>query len=145
MVIDVAKELNASVESIQTAPDFRRFLMQRNDEAIVVDLVHEYVFQIQTEKSIINGVRIDSPEEIMANKLLRVAFAFGNPRSRRYPRTRTCGFEFGKRIESGSEKRFGFDAGTTGLDLESDRNRRRFHLARRSFRFGTERLSGRVD
>lgn len=69
LVNAVAKELKASVESIQTAPDFRRLLVKRKTEAIVVDLVREYVFQIQTEKSVINGIRVDSPEEIMANKL----------------------------------------------------------------------------
>ena len=69
LVNEVAKELNASVESIQTSPDFRRLLVKRSDEAIVVDLVREYVFQIKTEKPLINGIRIDSPEEILANKL----------------------------------------------------------------------------
>lgn len=39
----VARELGASVESIQTAPDFRRLLVQREGEAIVVDLVRERV------------------------------------------------------------------------------------------------------
>ncbi len=66
---EVAKELNASVESIQTSPDFRRLLIRRDTEAIVVDLVREYVFQISPEKPTINGIRIDSPEEILANKL----------------------------------------------------------------------------
>ncbi len=66
---EVARELNASVESIQTSPDFRRLLIRRDTEAIVVDLVREYVFQISPEKPIINGIRIDSPEEILANKL----------------------------------------------------------------------------
>ncbi len=69
LVNGVAKELNASVESIQTSPDFRRLLIKRNDEAIIVDLVREYVFQISKEKPVINGIRIDSPEEILANKL----------------------------------------------------------------------------
>ncbi len=69
LVYEVAKELKASVESIQTSPDFRRLLVKRNEEAIVVDLVREYVFQIQTEKPVINGIRVDSPEEILANKL----------------------------------------------------------------------------
>lgn len=70
LVGEVAKELNASVELIQTAPDFRRLLLRRGDEeAIVVDLIREYVFQISPEKSVINGIRIDSPEEILANKL----------------------------------------------------------------------------
>lgn len=69
LVNEVAKELDASVESIQTSPDFRRLLVKRENEAIVVDLVREYVFQIEREKPIINGIRVDSPEEIFANKL----------------------------------------------------------------------------
>jgi hypothetical protein len=44
-------------------------LVKRGDEAVVVDLVREYVFQLEPEKSVINGIRIDSPEEILANKL----------------------------------------------------------------------------
>jgi predicted nucleotidyltransferase component of viral defense system len=69
LVNEVAKELNASVESIQTSPDFRRLLIRRETEAIVIDLVREYVFQISPEKPVINGIRVDSPEEILANKL----------------------------------------------------------------------------
>lgn len=66
---DVARALGASVEAIQTAPDFRRLLVKRGDEAIVIDLVREYVFQLEPEKREIGGIRIDSPEEILANKL----------------------------------------------------------------------------
>ncbi len=66
---EVAKELGASVESIQTSPDFRRILLTRGDEAIVIDLVREYVFQISPEKPVINNIRVDAPEEILANKL----------------------------------------------------------------------------
>ncbi len=44
-------------------------LIRSETEAIVVDLVREYVFQVSTEKPIINGIRVDSPEEILANKL----------------------------------------------------------------------------
>ena len=66
---DAAHALGGSVEAIQTAPDFRRFLIRRGDEAVVVDLVREYVFQLKPEKSEINGIRIDAPEEILANKL----------------------------------------------------------------------------
>jgi predicted nucleotidyltransferase component of viral defense system len=68
-VRDAARALGASVEAIQTAPDFRRLLVKRGDEAVVVDLVREYVFQLELEKREINGIRIDSPEEILANKL----------------------------------------------------------------------------
>lgn len=69
IVTEVLKILDATLESIQTSPDFRRFLVKRGNEAVVVDLVREYVFQLENEKREINGVRIDSPEEIMANKL----------------------------------------------------------------------------
>ncbi len=69
IVKDVARTLSASVEAIQTAPDFRRLLVKRGDEAVVVDLVREYVFQLEREKRELGGVRIDSPEEILANKL----------------------------------------------------------------------------
>ena len=69
LVNEVAKKLNGAVESIQTAPDFRRLLIRRQTESIVVDLIREYVFQIDREKREINGIRIDSPEEILANKL----------------------------------------------------------------------------
>ena len=57
------------MEPIQTAPDFRRVLVARRREAIIVDLIREYVFQIAPEKKEINGIRIDSPEEILATKL----------------------------------------------------------------------------
>lgn len=66
---EVATELEATVESIQTSPDFRRLLIRRGDEAVVIDLIREYVFQISNEKSVVNGIRIDSREEILANKL----------------------------------------------------------------------------
>lgn len=66
---EVAKSLSVEVEAIQTSPDFQRFLLKRKDETIVVDLIRESVYQITHEKSTINGVRIDSPQEILANKL----------------------------------------------------------------------------
>lgn len=69
LVREVAGELNAAIESVQTSPDFRRLLVTRGDEAIVVDLIREYVFQILPEKPVINGIRVDPPEEILANKL----------------------------------------------------------------------------
>lgn len=69
LVGEVAKSLGASVEPIQTSPDFRRLLLKRGDEAIMVDLIREYVFQVSPEKTVINGIRVDTQEEILANKL----------------------------------------------------------------------------
>ncbi len=69
MVAEIARECSATVESIQTSPDFRRLLVRRGEEAVLVDLVRERVVQLATEKLLINGIRIDPPEEILANKL----------------------------------------------------------------------------
>lgn len=69
LIHETAAELGARVEPIQTSPDFRRFLVTRNEEAVVVDLIREYVFQISDEKPLLDGIRVDTPEEIMANKL----------------------------------------------------------------------------
>ncbi len=66
---DVAGTFGATIEPLQTAPDFRRLLVRRGDEAIVVDLIREYVFQLDRKKLEIDGIRIDSAEEILANKL----------------------------------------------------------------------------
>ncbi len=69
IVHEVARELEADVESLQTSPDFRRFLLSRGNESIVVDLIREYVFQVDDQKRVFDGVRVDTPEEILANKL----------------------------------------------------------------------------
>lgn len=69
IVRETANSLGATIESIITAPEFRRILVKRGDEAVIVDLVRESVFQIEPDKREINGIRIDSPEEILANKL----------------------------------------------------------------------------
>lgn len=69
LVNEVAREMGADVESLQTSPDFRRLLLTRGGSAIIVDLVHEYVYQLDQDKRIVRGIRLDSPEEILANKL----------------------------------------------------------------------------
>ena len=66
---EVGRELRGTLEAIQTSPDFRRVLLRRGGEAIVIDLVREYVAQALTEKPLFNGIRVDPPQEILANKL----------------------------------------------------------------------------
>lgn len=69
LVREVAEAIGAGFEPIQTAPDLRRILVSREYESVIVDLVREYVFQVETDKRLVNGIRIDTPEEILANKL----------------------------------------------------------------------------
>lgn len=65
----VARELGANLEGVQTAPDFRRRLLRREAESVIVDLVLDRAAQIDPEKRRFGRVVVDSPEEIRANKL----------------------------------------------------------------------------
>ena len=69
VLADVARTLGASLEAIQTSPEFRRFLLKRGDEAVRVDLVRDYAPQVIVDKPERDGIRLDPPEEILANKL----------------------------------------------------------------------------
>jgi len=64
----VAHDLGSSIESVRTAPEFQRFLVTRGSESVVVDLVLERVPQL-ADKMRFGRVRVDPPEEILANKL----------------------------------------------------------------------------
>jgi hypothetical protein len=64
-----ARDVGASVEHVQTAPVFRRRLVRRECESVVVDLVVDAAPQGPQPKRHFGGVRVDSPEEILANKL----------------------------------------------------------------------------
>ena len=64
-----AIDTGATVESLQTAPDFRRRLVRRSGEGVVVDLVRDRGPCSALSKRDIAGVRVDPPEEILANKI----------------------------------------------------------------------------
>ena len=66
---DAARRLGAALEQLRSAPDFRRTLLTRGQESVVVDLVFERVPQLVVEKPAIGDIRLDPPEEILANKL----------------------------------------------------------------------------
>lgn len=66
---EIALQWGASLETIHTSPDFRRLLLRRGAEAVLIDLVRERVQQMVLEKPVISGIRVDPPEEILANKL----------------------------------------------------------------------------
>lgn len=66
---EIARQMGASLESIQTSPDLHRFLVRRDPETVLVDLVRERVSQIVPDKPTMQGIKVDPPEEILANKL----------------------------------------------------------------------------
>lgn len=65
----VAEEVGASIQALRTSPDFRRFLLAAGAESVVVDLVRDRAPQIHVEKLDRDGVLVDPPAEILANKL----------------------------------------------------------------------------
>jgi Nucleotidyl transferase AbiEii toxin, Type IV TA system len=72
-LVDAAAHLGCQLESRQRTPGFRRFVVTRRDEAVLVDLVRERVPQIFGEKPVHGAIRIDPPQEILANKLTALA------------------------------------------------------------------------
>lgn len=68
-LFDTADELGATVERLRTSASFRRFLLRRGTESLVVDLVRDRAPQLDERKTEISGIPVDSPSEIMANKL----------------------------------------------------------------------------
>lgn len=65
----IADELGLSLTVVQNAPGFLRVLLDRAEEAVIVDLVLERVPQLNPDKMLIGQIRIGPPEEILANKL----------------------------------------------------------------------------
>ena len=66
---DLALELGASLEALRTEPEFRRYLVRRGQAGVVVDLVRDRAPQLFPKKRAVGQLRVDLPEEILANKL----------------------------------------------------------------------------
>ena len=67
-----ADEVGARVVVTQDTPAFRRHVVSRGIESVVVDLVWERVPSVFPDKVERAGARIDRPEEILINKLTAV-------------------------------------------------------------------------
>ncbi len=114
----IAAELGASATTVQTYPDFRRLLVIRGAERCKVDLVVDRAPPLPIAKVTIDGVRIDPPREIAANKVcallsrseirdlvdLRALLQLG------------CGLE--QALEDAAVKDRGADAATLGWILD---------------------------
>lgn len=63
-----------AVRELQRHPGFRRYRVAHGEESTLVDLVHEPVLQIVPveEKPLRDGIRVDSLDDLIANKLCAV-------------------------------------------------------------------------
>lgn len=64
--------VGATLESLQTTPDHRRYLFSRGGESTRVDFVRDRGVQLM-DKSVRDGVAMDAVEEILANKITTLA------------------------------------------------------------------------
>ena len=71
-VADTGARLNASIASLQTAPQFHRYRVSRNEESVIVDFVKEIVPQITGVKNWVEGIVVDTLDDITANKVCTV-------------------------------------------------------------------------
>lgn len=69
VLADVASALGARLEIFQDAPGFHRVVLTEGQDALVVDLVRDRSVQLHTQKLEAGSLRIDPPDEVLANKL----------------------------------------------------------------------------
>jgi len=69
ILADVATAVGGTVEIRQDTPRFVRSVITRNDTAVIVDLVRDQIAQVHPIKPVIDGIRVDPPDEILVNKL----------------------------------------------------------------------------
>jgi hypothetical protein len=66
---EVTRRLDGVLERVSTSPTFRRLVLHASGEDLVVDLVQDPSCAGGAAKVVRDGIRIDPPEEILANKL----------------------------------------------------------------------------
>lgn len=69
VLADVASALGCTLETRQDAPGFKRLILTRQGEGLVVDLVKDVGPQLHPDKVEHEGIRLDPADEILANKL----------------------------------------------------------------------------
>jgi hypothetical protein len=72
VLADVAAAVGAVLEVRQDAPGFRRVVLSRGDEGLVVDLVKDVSAQLHPDKLDCDHIVVDSADEILANKLTAI-------------------------------------------------------------------------
>ncbi len=69
LVNKVAVQIGAECVGLRTAPDFHRFKLTRGDEREIIDVVVDRAPQLDVEKAVFDGIRVDTLREIVANKM----------------------------------------------------------------------------
>jgi len=70
VLADVAAAVGGTLEVRQDAPGFKRLVLTRGDEGLVIDLVKDVGPQLHADKLDRDNILLDPPDEILANKLV---------------------------------------------------------------------------
>lgn len=73
------REVGATMSTVTDEPEFKRYLVHRPPEGIEIDLVRDRQPSL-FPKAVIDGIVVDRPEEILANKLTPSVITRGEPR-----------------------------------------------------------------
>jgi len=115
---EIAESLSLDIETLRRSPDFRRFLLQGSSEGIVVDLVKDTSPQV-LEKMSIGRIVVDSPREILANKLCALLSRTEVRDLVDVARLEEAGFDLIATIDLAAQKDAGLTAGQLAWVLSS--------------------------
>jgi hypothetical protein len=72
VLVDVASALGATLDVRQDAPGFKRVVLNRGGDGLVVDLVKDVSAQLHLDKLDRDHIVVDPADEILANKLTAI-------------------------------------------------------------------------
>ena len=69
MILRVSAKIAAHCTGVRSSPDFHRFKLTRGDDREIIDVVVDRAPQVAAPKASVDGIRVDTLREILANKL----------------------------------------------------------------------------
>jgi len=69
LILRIAESIDAHAETLRTTPDFHRFVLTRDSDKEIIDVVIDRAPQLESEKMSIGTIQVDTIREIVANKL----------------------------------------------------------------------------
>ena len=69
VILRVSAKIAAHCTGVRTSPDFHRFKLTRGDDREIIDVVVDRAPQVDARKASVDGIRVDTLREILANKL----------------------------------------------------------------------------
>jgi hypothetical protein len=69
LILRVSEKIGAHCTAVRSAPDFHRFKLARGDDREIIDVVVDRAPQVDALKASVDGIRVDTLREILANKL----------------------------------------------------------------------------